>query len=61
MVTVKSFVPVLELASKIALSEVVGADAPDDPPDDVDQCVVDELSQVPVPPTQYLSAMLGSY
>ena len=43
--------------SKKTLSAAVGADAPDDPPDDADQLVV-VVVQVPVPPTQYRFAMI---
>jgi hypothetical protein len=43
--------------SKKILSDVVGTDAPDAPPDEADQCVVDVVSQVPEPPTQYRFAM----
>jgi len=50
-------VPTFELASKYTSSEVVGAEAPLAPPELVDQLVVDELVQLPVPPTQYLSAI----
>jgi hypothetical protein len=42
----------VEFASKNTLSAFVGADAPDAPPEEVDQLVVDTESQVPVPPTQ---------
>jgi hypothetical protein len=56
-VTVKSFVPVLELASKMTASAVVGADAPEAPPEEADQFVVPVAAQVPDPPTQYLFAM----
>lgn len=59
-VTVKSLVPVFELASKMTASEVVGADAPDAPPEEVDQLVVPVDAQVPEPPTQYLFAMCYS-
>lgn len=47
-----------ELASKIALSEDVGAEAPEEPPEEVLQFDVLALFQVPEPPTQYLSAIL---
>lgn len=50
-------VPVPELPSKVGLSPVVGADAPPDPPEVDAQCVVDDASQVPVPPTQNLVAI----
>ena len=52
--------PVPELESKIASSAVVGAEAPLAPPDVADQFVVLLASQVPVPPTQYLAAILQS-
>jgi hypothetical protein len=42
---------------KNTLSELVGTDAPPDPPEVADQLVVVVLSQVPVPPTQYLLAI----
>jgi hypothetical protein len=51
-------VPEPELALKNTLSADVGAEAPPAPPDVADQFAVLVLSQVPVPPTQYLSAML---
>ena len=57
VVTVNEPVPTFELASKYTSSEVVGAEAPLAPPELVDQLVVDELVQLPVPPTQYLSAI----
>jgi hypothetical protein len=41
---------VAEAASKIALSEAVGTEAPEAPPDVVDHFVV--LFQLPLPPTQ---------
>ena len=44
--------------SKITLSAAVGTDAPEPPPEDEDQLVVDEVFHVPVPPTQYLFAMI---
>lgn len=56
-VTVKSLVPVFELASKMTASAVVGADAPDAPPEEADQLVVPVDAQVPEPPTQYLFAI----
>jgi hypothetical protein len=46
-----------ELLSKNTLSAAVGTDAPLAPPDVADQLVVVVLSQVPVPPTQYLLAI----
>jgi hypothetical protein len=42
--------------SKKTESADVGAEAPAEPPDDADQCVV-VVSHVPVPPTQYLFAI----
>lgn len=56
-VTVNAVVPVLELASKNTLSTDVGAEAPAPAPDDIAQFVVEVEFQVPVPPTQYLSAI----
>jgi hypothetical protein len=50
-------VPVPELALKNTLSAVVGTDAPPPPPEVADQLVVVVVSHVPVPPTQYLSAI----
>lgn len=49
---VKFDVPVFEFPSINTLSALVGADAPEAPPLVVDQFVVDEVLQVPVPPTQ---------
>jgi len=46
-----------ELESKVAVSAVVGADAPDAPPVVADQFAVLELSQVPEPPTQNRAAI----
>ncbi len=43
---------------KNTLSEAVGTEAPDAPPDEADQCEVSPVCHVPVPPTQYLEAML---
>ena len=57
MVTVNAPVPTFEFASKKTLSDPVGTDAPPAPPDDADQFVVPVPSQVPVPPTHYLSAI----
>jgi hypothetical protein len=57
IVTVNAPVPTFELASKITLSTDVGTLAPLAPPDVADQLVVDEVFQVPVPLTQYLSAI----
>jgi hypothetical protein len=51
-------VPAPEFASKLATSAAPGADAPEAPPVVVDQLAVLVVSQVPEPPTQYLSAML---
>jgi hypothetical protein len=50
-------VPVPEAALKNTLSAVVGTEAPEPPPDVADQLVVEEVFHVPVPPTQYLSAI----
>jgi hypothetical protein len=55
MVTV--YAEALLAASKTTLSVSMGTLAPLDPPDAVDQFVVELLSQVPVPPTQYLLAI----
>jgi len=52
IVTVNDPVPTFELTLKNTSSDVVGTDAPDEPPDEVDQLVVLEELQVPVPPTQ---------
>ena len=46
-----------EFASNVAVSAVVGALAPPAPPEVAAQFAVDELSQVPEPPTQNLLAM----
>ena len=43
--------------SKKTLSAEVGTDAPLEPPDEADQLVVELVSQVPAPPTQYLLAI----
>jgi hypothetical protein len=51
-------VPEPELASKKTASALVGAEAPDAPPVVADQLAVLEASQVPVPPTQNLLAMI---
>lgn len=50
-------VPAPELALIKQSSEEVGAEAPEAPPDEADQWVVLDASHVPVPPTQYLSAV----
>lgn len=50
-------VPVPEAALKNTLSEVVGTEAPEAPPEEADQLVVEEVFHVPAPPTQYLSAI----
>jgi hypothetical protein len=55
-VTVNAPVPILLLASKNTLSAAVGAEAPAVPPDVALQFVV-VVVQLPVPPTQYLSAI----
>ena len=44
--------------SKNTESAAVGTDAPLAPPEDADQLVVDEVFHVPVPPTQYLFAII---
>jgi hypothetical protein len=54
---VKVIVGEPEDALIITASAAVGTDAPPGPPDVVDQLVVDEVFQVPVPPRQYLSAI----
>lgn len=46
-----------EFASNVAVSALVGAEAPDAPPVVADQFAVLELSQVPEPPTQNLAAI----
>jgi len=61
VVTVNVPVPTLEFTSKNTLSLEVGALAPDAPPEEVLQFVVVEASHVPVPPTQYLSAIMCIY
>lgn len=43
---------------KVTSSPVVGAEAPLAPPDVADQFVVEDKSQVPVPPTQNLDAIV---
>lgn len=47
----------LKLVTNTA-SEVVGTEAPPVPPEEVDQLVVETEVQLPVPPTQYLFAIL---
>lgn len=54
---VTATVPVPDEALKNTLSAAVGADAPGTPPDVADQLRMLVLSHVPVPPTQYLSAI----
>jgi hypothetical protein len=44
--------------STITASAMVGTEAPPAPPLDVDQFVVLDASQVPLPPTQYLLAII---
>ena len=56
--TVNEPVPTLELLSKITSSADVGKPAPPLPPEPLAQLVVDDAFQVPVPPTQYLSAII---
>jgi hypothetical protein len=51
-------VPDPELASKFTVSAATGADAPDAPPDVLDQFAVLAPFQVPEPPTQYFIAMI---
>lgn len=46
--------------SKNTLSDAVGTDAPDAPPEDADQFVVEDVFHVPAPPTQYLFATVYS-
>jgi hypothetical protein len=58
MVTVAA---VPELASKNTSSTAVGALAPEAPPEVADQFAVLKLSQVPVPPTQYLFAIVSPF
>jgi hypothetical protein len=50
-------VPVPQLALNSAASAAPGAEAPDAPPEVVDQFAVEVVFQVPVPPTQYLLAI----
>ena len=45
--------------SKNTLSAAVGTDAPEPPPEAVDQLVVEVVFHVPAPPTQYLFAMFS--
>jgi hypothetical protein len=47
--------------SNVTVSVEAGTDWPPAPPDDAAQCVVSELSQVPVPPTQKRDAMCCPY
>ena len=49
---IQVIVPVPELLSINTSSLAVGTDAPLEPPDVADQCVVVVASQVPEPPTQ---------
>jgi hypothetical protein len=56
-VAVVVHVPVPDNESKITSSTLIGAEAPAAPPEVADQLVVDALSHVPVPPTQYLVAI----
>jgi hypothetical protein len=49
------------LASNVTVSAVVGADAPEAPPEVAAQLVVELLSHVPEPPTQNLAAIMRSY
>lgn len=51
-------VPVPERLSKVTVSAATGAEAPEAPPDVAAQLAVELASQVPVPPTQNLAAML---
>lgn len=60
IVTVYAAFVALEDVSKMTLSADVGAEAPPDPPDDVDQFVVVEASHVPDHPTQYLFAIFDA-
>ena len=50
-------VPVPEFPSNCGVSPAIGTDAPPAPPDVADQFAVLVLSQLPVPPTQYLFAI----
>lgn len=54
---VRVTVPVPEAALKKTSSVAVGTEAPEEPPEVADQLVVEEVFHVPVPPTQYLSAI----
>lgn len=54
-------VPVPEFPSKNTASVDVGAEAPEEPPEVADQFAVLTPSQVPVPPTQYLFAILRRF
>ena len=54
--------PLLPDVTAVVLLELMAPPPPDpgepaEPPEDALQCVVLEASQVPAPPTQYLSAM----
>jgi hypothetical protein len=51
-------VPVPELESKVAVSAVVGAEAPEAPPEVAAQLAVLLASQVPLPPTQKRAAIV---
>jgi hypothetical protein len=51
-------VPVPEFESNVTASDVVGADAPEAPPDVADQFAVLDAFHVPVPPTQNLEAIV---
>lgn len=56
-VHVTAYDPLLDEESKKTVSPATGALAPAAPPVDADQCVVEEVSQVPLPPTQYRVAI----
>jgi len=58
MVTVYAAFAVDDAVSKKTSSVFVGTDAPLAPQDVALQCVVPAASQFPVPPTQYLFAMV---
>lgn len=51
-------VPAPLLPSKNTLSVVFGTDAPEEPPEVADQCVVDDVSHVHVPQTQKRDATI---